>query len=129
MRIQYIMPIVLLAGLSGPSLAYAYCPEPRRYMSVSFEDQVSKYIDYLLCLHNEQVASLNEHARLINQLSDEIFGLRATAGQGQVGATSAVMREVLANYSAMSAQNEQLRQRIEELEARIVRIEDLAGAE
>jgi hypothetical protein len=96
--------------------------EPRSYTFNSFEDHVNGYIDYLICLHNEQVGSLNDHARLINQLGGEIdsLGDRSTSGND---ASVTIMREVVIKYSAMKAENEQLVRRISDLETRLVQLE------
>lgn len=93
MKVQMFRAAVILGGICVPGLAHAYCSEPRRYASSSFEGQVSDHIDYLLCLHNEQVDSLNEHARLINQLGGEIDGMRADGAAGSESAPTLIMRE------------------------------------
>ena len=116
--------LAITLGMCLPNLAYAYCPGVSTY-SRGFEDQVSQYIDHLLCLHNEQVGSLNEHARLINQLGDEIDGLRRGSSQGETAAYTGIVREVVVKYSAMEAENKLLREHISDLEARLERVEGL----
>lgn len=128
MKVRGFRVVVLLMSMCAPGLAHAYCSEPLRYSFTSFEDQVSGYFDYLLCLHNEQVGSLNEHARLINQLADEIDALPDGASAADENAYSLIIREVVVKYSAVQAENERLRQLVSDLEARVVNLERQAAA-
>lgn len=114
---------IVVVTMCLPSLANAYCPKDSSTLYRGFEDQVSGYIDYLLCLHNEQVTSLNEHARLINQLGDDVDGIRRASTKGRDAAAVSVMREVVVKYTAVEQENERLRRRIEELEVRLERVE------
>lgn len=119
-------PRLFRAGLAVslfllPSLAHAYCPEPRRYFSRSFEAQVNSYIDHLICLHNEQVTSLNQHAETINGLGTEIDTIRRNIAQVVIPAAS----EQLQDIAALEQENERLRRRIEELETRLDRFGQL----
>ena len=56
-----------------PSMSGA-CASPSRYGD--FADQVNNNLDWLLCLHNVQVASLNDQAAMLNGLSDDLYLLR-----------------------------------------------------
>ena len=49
--------------------AHAFCSEGYGY---DFASKISGYLDYLVCLHNEQSDALNEQARLINSHADGI---------------------------------------------------------
>lgn len=129
MRISSFPVGCTLVAMCLPSVVSAYCSEPLRYRYRSFDEQVGAYLDYLLCLHNEQVTSLNEHAVMLNQLGDDLDGLQRKPSRGQDVATVAVMREVVVNYTAMKQENEQLRQRLKALEARLDLIEQRAEAE
>ena len=123
MKIFGIGVLAILGCLGAPNLAHAYCVQPLN--SRGFERQVNDYIEHLICLHNEQVDTLNRHADLINDLGAELDGLRAGTLRETDSAPLSIMREVVVKYSAMEAENEQLRQRIAELEIRLARIEEL----
>ncbi len=118
---------LVLATMCLPSAASAYCS--KRMIYSGFEDQVRGYIDYLLCLHNDQVTTLNEHAGIINQLGDEVDGLRRASSQGTDTAAASVLREVVTKYKAVEQENELLRRRVEELEVRLLRVEQMNGIE
>ena len=51
--------------------AGATCTRPINYGN--FEGQVNGNLDWLLCLHNEQVDSLNGHANRLADLSDQLY--------------------------------------------------------
>jgi hypothetical protein len=46
-----------------PGVAAAYCSERNQS---TFEKQVNERLEWLLCLHNEQVGSMNSHATMID---------------------------------------------------------------
>lgn len=115
-----ISAIAMTAALS--TAAQAYCPSPSVFGD--FNRQVNNNLDYLLCLHNEQVTSLNNHARMLNSLADDMD--RISSAQSRLGqaltadtASSTLVREVIANYTAIAAENLYLGEKVVELERRI----------
>jgi hypothetical protein len=67
-----LTPVIYVAIVCLPSMATAFCSEPRFSVMGSFEDQINDRIQYLLCLHNSQVDVLNQHARSIDAIREEI---------------------------------------------------------
>lgn len=66
--------MTLVAAVAPTSSAYAYCS---RGISFDFESQINAEFKYLICLHNEQVESLNQHADLINRQAGYIVDLES----------------------------------------------------
>lgn len=112
-----------------PTFASAYCSQTNGRLITRFEDAVNANLDYLLCLHNEQVTTLNGHAEAIDSLSNYI-----TAFEGKVSAAGvarsdggtvpgqdvslAILRDVASRYEAIEKENADLRKRVEALEAK-----------
>ncbi|WP_219907803.1 hypothetical protein [Cereibacter changlensis] len=116
--------------ISLPTLSAAYCSSPPSYSSSSFEQQVGKNLDYLLCLHNEQVVSLNSHARILNALDADMASLSASQSRSGNSAETMTLREVVMKYTAVSEENALLSARLSELEGRLNELEltsSLAG--
>lgn len=63
---------LFLVGSLWPASAYAFCIQGG---SGSYEREVKGAIEYLMCLHNEQVDSLNRHAEEINSLRRKVSEL------------------------------------------------------
>ncbi|MEJ6404953.1 hypothetical protein [Yoonia sp. 2307UL14-13] len=79
---------------------------------------MNEQLDWLLCLHNEQVNSLNRHADQINSLADNLSRLAALLRAEGDRIDGIVIREREDNQRmlAMDARIEELIQRIEVLE-------------
>ncbi|RGP35349.1 hypothetical protein [Pseudotabrizicola alkalilacus] len=116
--------------LLSPTLASAYCSETNGRLITRFEDAVNASIDYLLCLHNEQVTSLNIHAEAIDRLSAYTSSLDRKVSAGSAtrtdgspiageGVSLAILRDVASRYEMIMQENADLRQRIEVIEARL----------
>lgn len=69
--------LLFAAGLwlTASSSAGAYCTQ--RTYSLDFADSVKNTVDYLMCLHNDQVDSLNRHANALNAQSAQIRSLQS----------------------------------------------------
>ena len=104
-------------------MATAFCSEPRFSVMGSFEDQINDRIQYLLCLHNSQVDVLNQHARSIDAIREEIRVLRLVSIEERDFEANLILSEVAKDYSEMQINSQLLRQRVNELEARIERME------
>lgn len=72
--------LVALFIATAPTYSWAYCS---RGISFDFESSINSEFKYLLCLHNEQVNSLNSQAefmntsrRMIGDLASDLDGLR-----------------------------------------------------
>lgn len=121
------MRAVVFAALTAavivvlPGVALAYCPEPRSYSYGSVEAQINAYIDHLICLHNEQVQTLNQHAEGINGLGDEIDGIRRNLAQAVIPS----LKEQRQAVSELEAENLRLRRQVDEQEVRLRRLENL----
>lgn len=104
-------------GLSGP--AAAYCPEPMSFTSQSLASQVNAQLEWLLCLHNEQVGSLNRHADKINDIAGNLSNLSILLRAEASRIDGIVMRERedFQLTTAMNARLEDLEQRLQALEA------------
>jgi hypothetical protein len=91
----------------------------------SYERQVGSNLDYLLCLHNQQVTSLNNHADMINSIADELAFVRSsqTSSTYTEPAANLLVREVVTKYAAVSEENSQLREKVVELEMRLDELE------
>lgn len=97
----------------------AYCSEPTKFGNASLVDQVNAQLDWLLCLHNEQVRSLNRHADQINTIADKLSKLDAQMRLIWGRTDGIVMRE---RDDAMKFQA--VKDRVKELEARVGALED-----
>jgi hypothetical protein len=101
----------------------------------SYERQVDSNLDYLLCLHNQQVTSLNNHANMLNLLADDLDVLRSSqVRMGQTSATNEpaaniLIREVITKYAAISEENSQLSAQVAALEKRLAVLEGIASSE
>lgn len=139
-KLSWATAVLATSLLANP--ATAYCRQPTQFPVLSFEASVDKWLDYLLCLHNEQVTSLNNHATMINDLADTIDQVRSTVGgiqynqttatvpspgSASVEGTTAVLREIVVRYDAMRSENEQLQRRVEALEAQVAHMAREAG--
>jgi len=113
----------LLLTVALPTAALAYCPGPSPMGS--YERQVGSNLDYLLCLHNQQVTSLNNHADMINSIADELAFVRSsqTSSTYTEPAANLLVREVVTKYAAVSEENSQLREKVVELEMRLDELE------
>ncbi|MFV0645193.1 MAG: hypothetical protein ACK5NN_11950 [Sphingomonadaceae bacterium] len=116
----YLKPALIIfttLGLSGP--VAAYCPEPMSFTSQSLASQVSAQLEWLLCLHNEQVGSLNRHADKINDIADNLSNLAVLlrAEAGRIDGIVIREREDFQLTTAMNARLEDLEQRLRALEA------------
>jgi hypothetical protein len=98
--------------------AAAFCPEPSYWRGISFETQVESYLEYLLCLHNGQVGTLNELSIQQNSLRSDVSTVSDRSNEAftqllqmyvELGTTSA---ELLARV-------EMLEERLQALEARV----------
>jgi len=105
-------------GLVG-SVA-AYCPQPMSFGSQSLAAQVNDQLDWQLCLHNEQVGSLNRHADLLNSLSDRLAGLAGLIRMEGDRVDAVVVRE-----RVDFTERQVMQQRIVDLEQRIETLERL----
>lgn len=106
---------VMIAGI--PVMAEA-CTNNGRYGD--FAAQVNGNLDWLLCLHNEQVDSLNRHADLIDDLGRD---LQHNAEMDRV----VVM--AVAEQSAMLRENAALRESLVALDARVAALEAQLAAQ
>ena len=83
-------------ALSGP--AHAVCFQRTGF---DFADSVNKSLDHLICLHNEQVNTLNEHADVLNRQAKAI--------------------------SVLELENDTLRRTVSDLESQLSSIESRVG--
>lgn len=120
-RFRTVLSAVAMTAALSTS-AQAYCPSPSTFGD--FSRQVNNNLDYLLCLHNEQVTSLNNHARMLNSLADDID--RISSAQSRLGqaltadpVSSTLAREVISKYTAVAAENLYLIEKVVELERRL----------
>lgn len=98
----------------------AYCPEPMLFGRPSLAEQVNSQLNWMLCLHNEQVGSLNRHADQINSLSESMSGLAGLIRMEGDRVDSIVIRE-----RDDFEERRVLLQRISDLEQRIATLERL----
>lgn len=108
--------ITTTLGLSSP--AAAYCPEPMTFTSQSLASQVNAQLEWLLCLHNEQVGSLNQHADKINSIADNLSSLAVLLRAEGDRIDGIVMRERegFEQVSEMDARIDALERRLKQLE-------------
>lgn len=109
---SFCASLIFTVGVAGS--AAAYCPEPMTFTSQSLVAQVKAQLDWLLCLHSEQVGSLNRHADSINDLADNLNRLAALIRADGDRIDGIVMRE-REDCDAASVLNA----RLEDLEARV----------
>lgn len=101
---------VIAAGvLFGSTNAQALCYEGMGY---DFASEVSSALDYLVCLHNEQVDKLNEHAGYINNNSSNIDDVDRIA------------REARDKAESMQFELDSLRSKVIDLESQLYDIEN-----
>lgn len=112
--------------LLSPTLASAYCSETNGRLITRFEDAVNASIDYLLCLHNEQVVTLNSHATTLNAVEADLATLFASQSSSKSAAEAILLREVITRYTALSEENARLSIRLGELEGRLSSLEQFA---
>lgn len=98
--------------------AAAYCVQPRLFGSPSLAEQVNGQLEWMLCLHNEQVGSLNRHADQLNSQSESLRGLA-----GLIRMEGERVDGVLIRERNNSAERKALLQRISDLENRIKSLE------
>lgn len=123
-RCRVFVGVATAAGvISLPTLAAAYCSSPPSYLSSSFEQQVGKNLDYLLCLHNEQVVSLNSHATMLNALDADLASLSASQSRSGNNSETMILRELIVKYTALSEENIRLAARLSQLEAAVSELE------
>jgi septal ring factor EnvC (AmiA/AmiB activator) len=114
-----ILPLIIMAA-STP--AHAFCSQG---FGVDFAQKVSGYIDYLICLHNEQTDSLNEHARLINQHANVIGEIQESQRRqwSALQDLSSIINVLSEENQRISSQNQDLERQIEELTVQLRRLE------
>lgn len=118
MNITIHMSVAALLVFSLAGKAQAYCPDPMTFSSQSLVAQVNAQLDWLLCLHNEQVGSLNRHADKINDIADNLNRLAVLLRAEGDRIDGIVMRERedFERASAIDAHLESLERRIRQLE-------------
>ncbi|MBL9049762.1 MAG: hypothetical protein JNK19_06595 [Tabrizicola sp.] len=130
-ELETLMKVSCLVAflLAAPSSAQAFCSQG---FGVDFAQKVSGYIDYLICLHNEQTDTLNEHARLINQHADLLNELNDggrkqwDALQGLSSALDDLVQEnrrTMKRNEELESELENLTRRLDELNYRITQLE------
>jgi archaellum component FlaC len=90
-----------------------------RYSHSTFESLVNANLDYLICLHNDQVAQLNDHTSALNNRQIELASLDsniARVAQLTIRMSNAIDRLETENADLKSIV-ESLTSRIEALEA------------
>lgn len=115
-KINMSVAAILTFILAGK--AQAYCPEPMTFSSQSLVAQVNAQLDWLLCLHNEQVGSLNVHADKINSIADNLSSLAVLLRAEGDRIDGIVMRERegFEQVSEMDARIDALERRLKQLE-------------
>ena len=100
--------------------------------SREFTAQVNANLDWLLCLHNEQVDSLNRLGNSLNGLSDELYllrtlydGLNADFGAlSQYEGETLLEQELLQHFIDIEAENILLRMELTDIHIRLAAIEN-----
>ncbi len=114
---------ILLLSL-GASPAVASCSTGR--FTRTWEDQVNANLDKLICLHNEQVQALNEHANLINATDNGMLGLGSQVFENKT-IHSADTKRAHKLTMELIEQNAELSVRLSQLESRLTTLEAKAG--
>jgi TolA-binding protein len=70
LSIRVLFVVILTAAFTKPVLAD--CPEPTTFLSDSSGELTSKYINFLICLHNEQAVQINELEKRLRELEAQI---------------------------------------------------------
>lgn len=95
--------------------AAAFCPEPSHWRGISFETQVESYLEYLLCLHNGQVGTLNEMSIQQNSLRSDLSTVSDRLDEA--------FTQLLQMYVELGTTNAELVTRVEMLEERMQALE------
>lgn len=106
------------------STASAYCPEPTFFFGKSFEAEVNDNFKHLICLHNEQVTSLNQHATEINHLNDLIDGMKNNNTTTTKNPDDEVVRKLISRYGDLATENQFLKYRVDKLEKQLKELID-----
>lgn len=110
MRISFVLLISAAVVCTSAAPAHA-CFQSSGYDTATF---INGAVDYLICLHNEQVVSMNDLADIINSNGDRMDTI-----------AQAVLTQDENGYRA-ALRIEQLEARITELERRIDALADAA---
>lgn len=105
--------VLLVFGLTAK--AQAYCPEPSHWRGISFETQVESYLEYLLCLHNGQVDTLNELSMQQSSMRSEIATVSDRSDEA--------FKQLLTMYVELGTTNAELVAKVEMLEERLQALE------
>jgi TolA-binding protein len=72
-----IMFVSLLCITTLPALAD--CPEPTSFLSDSQGEITGKYINFLICLHNQQTAKTNDLEKRLRELELQVEQINGRA--------------------------------------------------
>lgn len=111
--IHMSMAAFLMFSLTGK--AQAYCPEPSYWRGISFETQVESYLEYLLCLHNGQVGTLNELSIQHSSMRSDIATVSDRSDEA--------FKQLLKMYVELGTTNAELVAKVEMMEERLEALE------
>ena len=101
------------------------CFEPTWYVGKSFEAEVNDNLKHLICLHNEQVTRLNEHATEINRINNLIEGMRHSNANLSTKNNDKVLQELISRYGKLATENQFLKYRVDKLEKQLQELVDI----